>query len=256
MVKRFPDVTILAQPRNLGVSGGRNVGLRQAVACGVDYIFHIDNDVEVQPDTIAQLVELAEQRPDVGVVGTMMYFKNDPTLIQNYGGYICYRQHILLPLGWMVRDVGQFDSPIEIDMVAGGAMLTRRQVFERVGYFDDSYIGYGLEDTDFCVRVRRAGWRLFCNPRAKTFHAFHATHRYNYRRKYLESRNAILFLRRYGRLADWMKYLFFAVAGLPYAFVREAVRGNLGGVRGKAEGLIDALIGRDGRAVEVFRTPD
>jgi GT2 family glycosyltransferase len=254
--EKFPKVKILPQRTNLGVSEGRNVGIRRAVASGVDYIFHLDNDIEVQPETIGELVRVAEGRRDIGIVGTMMYFKSDPTLIQNLGGYICYRQHILLPVGWMERDRGQFTDPIEIDMVAGGAMLTRREVFEQVGYFDGGYIGYGLEDTDFCVRVRRAGWRLLCNPRAKTLHHFHLTHKYNYRRKYLESRNAVLFLRKYGRSIDWAKYLFFAIAGLPYAFIREASHGNLGGVYGKAQGLLDALMRREDRAMRVFLSPD
>jgi hypothetical protein len=82
------------------------------------------------------------------------------------------------------------------------------------------------------------------------------THKYNYRRKYLESRNAVLFLRKYGRSIDWAKYLFFAIGGLPYAFIREALRGNLGGVYGKAQGLFDALMRRDDRAIRVFRSAD
>jgi GT2 family glycosyltransferase len=254
--KKFPTVKILPQKTNLGVSEGRNAGIREAVASGIDYVFHIDNDIEVQPETIGELVRVAEGRRNIGIVGTIMYFKSDPTLIQNLGGYICYRQHILLPIGWMERDRGQFTEPIEIDMVAGGAMLTRREVFQQVGYFDDGYIGYGLEDTDFCVRVRRAGWKLFCNPRAKTLHDFQVTHKYNYRRKYLESRNAVFFLRKYGRFVDWAKYLFFAIAGLPYAFIREALRGNLRGVYGKAQGLFDALMRRDDRAIRVFRSAD
>jgi GT2 family glycosyltransferase len=254
--KNFPLVTILSQRSNLGVSEGRNVGIRQAIASGVDYIFHIDNDIEVTPETIGELVRLAEKRPDVGIVGTIMYFKSDPTLIQNIGGRICYRQHVLLPVAWMERDRGQYTSPVEVEMVAGGAMLTRCEVFRQVGYFDGGYLGYGLEDTDFCVRVRHAGWKLLCNPRAKAFHNFHVTHKYNYRRKYLESRNAVLFLRKYGRLIDWAKYLFFALAGLPYAFIREASRGNLGGVYGKAQGLFDALIRRDERAMRVFLSSD
>jgi GT2 family glycosyltransferase len=254
--KKFSNVKILPQKTNLGVSEGRNVGIREAVASGIDYVFHIDNDIEVQPETVGELLRVAEGRSDIGIVGTMMYFKNDPSLIQNLGGYICYRQHILLPIGWMERDRGQFTSPIEIDMVAGGAMLTRREVFQQVGYFDSGYIGYGLEDTDFCVRVRQAGWRLFCNPRAKTLHDFHLTHKYDYRRKYLESRNAVFFLRKYGRPIDWAKYLFFSIGGLPYAFIREASRGNLKGVYGKAQGLFDALIRREDRAIRVFRSTD
>jgi GT2 family glycosyltransferase len=252
----FPTVTILAQQRNLGASEGRNVGIRRAVAAGVDYVFNIDNDIEVYPETVGELVRVAEKRPDVGIVGTMMYFKHDPTLIQNVGARICFRQSVHLAVGWRQRDRGQFVEPIEVDMVGSGAMLTRRQVFEEAGYFDANYLGSGLDDTDFCMKVRRGGWKVVCNPQAKILHDFHFNHKYTYRRKYLESHNAVLFLRKYGRATDWAKYLFFAVGGLPYAFVREAVRGNLEGVSGKAQGIFDSLARREDKAMQVFLSHD
>jgi GT2 family glycosyltransferase len=254
--KKFPRVKILPQTTNLGASEGRNVGIRRALASGVKYVFNIDNDIEVQPKTIGELIRIAEQRSDVGIVGTMMYFKNDPSLIQNVGAQIIFRQNVHLPIGWLQRDRGQFIEPIEVDMVGSGAMLTRKEVFEQAGYFDAGYLGCQLDDTDFCMKVHRAGWKIVCNPRAKIFHDFYFNHRYSYRRKYLESHNAVLFLRKYGRSIDWAKYLFFAIGGLPYAFIREIFQGNLGGVFGKAQGLLDALSGREHRAVQVFLSRD
>lgn len=252
----FPAVEILAQNHNLGASEGRNVGIRRAVSAGADYVFNIDNDIEVYPDTVGELVRVAEERPDVGIVGTMMYFKDDPTLIQNVGARICFRQSVHLAVGWRQRDRGQFIEPIEVDMVGSGAMLTRRQVFEQAGYFDASYLGSGLDDTDFCMKARRSGWKIVCNPRAKILHDFHFNHKYTYRRKYLESHNAVVFLHKYGSASNWAKYLFFAIGGLPYAFVREAFRGNLGGVSGKARGIFDTLAGRHEKAMQVFRSRD
>jgi GT2 family glycosyltransferase len=254
--QKFPKVKILPQITNLGASEGRNIGIRHALASGVKYVFNIDNDIEVQPETIGELICLAEQRFDVGIVGPMMCFKDDPCLIQNVGAQISFRQNVHLPIGWQQHDRGQFIEPIEVDMVGSGAMLTRGQVFEQGGYFDAGYLGCQLDDTDFCMRVRRAGWKIVCNPRAKILHDFHFNHRYTYRRKYLESHNAVLFLRKYGRSIDWAKYLFFAIGGLPYAFIRESFQGNLGGVFGKAQGLLDALLGREHRALQVFQSRD
>jgi GT2 family glycosyltransferase len=254
--KQFPLVKILPQKTNLGASEGRNVGIRHALASGVKYVFNIDNDIEVHPKTIGELIRIAEQRSDVGIVGTMMYFKHDPTLIQNVGAQIAFRQNVHLPIGWLQRDRGQFIEPIEVDMVGSGAMLTRSEVFQQAGYFDAGYLGCQLDDTDFCMKVRRAGWKILCNPRAKIAHDFYFNHRYSYRRKYLESHNAVLFLRKYGRSTDWAKYLFFALGGLPYAFGREMFQGNLGGVLGKAQGLFDALLKREQRAMQVFLSRD
>jgi GT2 family glycosyltransferase len=252
----FPAVTILAQNTNLGASEGRNVGIRHALASGVDYVFNIDNDIDVRSDTIRELVHVAEERRDVGIVGTMMYFKDDPSRIQNVGARIQFRQNIHVPIGWLQHDKGQFRDSMEVDMVGSGAMLTRATVLAEVGLFDAGYLGCQLDDTDFCMKVRRAGWKIVCNPRAQILHDFHFNHRYTYRRKYLESHNAVLFLRKYGRSSDWLSYLFFAIVGLPYALVRQGFRGNVGGVLGKAQGLLDALLRREQRAVRVFQSRD
>jgi GT2 family glycosyltransferase len=253
---RFPDVAILAQGTNLGASEGRNIGIRHALASGVDYVFNIDNDIDVQPGTIGELIGVAEQRPDVGIVGPMMHFKDDPSLIQNVGARIRFHQNVHVPIGWLQRDRGQFAEPLEVDMVGSGAMLTRATVLEGVGQFDAGYLGCQLDDTDFCMKVRRAGWKIVCNPRARILHDFHFNHKYTYRRKYLESHNAVLFLRKYGRATDWARFLFFAIGGLPYAFAREAFTGNLHGVFGKARGLLDALLRREQRALRVFQSSD
>ncbi len=62
-----------------------------------------------------------------------MYFKDDPTRIQNVGARICFRQNVHAPIGWQQRDQGQFVQPIEVDMVGSGAMLTRREALRRWG---------------------------------------------------------------------------------------------------------------------------
>jgi GT2 family glycosyltransferase len=250
----FPAVVVLVQPCNLGPGQGRNVGIRRAVASGVDYIFNVDNDIEIFPDTVTILIEAAKGHPDVGVVGPMINFRSQPDVIHNVGGRVRFRQNLVEPIGWLEHDHGQFSQPLYVDVVGSAAMLTRREVFQQIGFFDADYIGYGLEDTDFCVKARRSGWTVMCDPRAKVRHDFQFNHKYTYRRKYLEARNAIIFLRKYGRWMDWGKYLIFAIGGLPYAFVREACHGNAGGVLGKARGLFDALMGSDGRAIEVFRS--
>jgi GT2 family glycosyltransferase len=252
----FPSVVVLAQEHNLGPGQGRNVGIRRAMALCADYIFNLDNDIEIFPETVGTLIETAEQDPDVGVVGAMMYFRDRPNVIQNVGGQVRFRQNVVYSIGWLEPDHGQFNRPFQVDMVGSAAMLTRRKVFEQVGYFDDGYIGYGLEDTDFCTKVRLSGWKVVCNPWAKVRHDFRFNHKYTYRRKYLEARNAVFYLHKYGRSIDWAKFLFFSVGGLPYAFLRELLHGNVGGVVGKAQGLFDAMIGRNGRAIEVFRSPE
>jgi hypothetical protein len=191
----FPNVTIIAERENHGASEGRNIGIRRALEQNPDYVFNIDNDIDVFPATISELVAAAAARPDAGVVGTMMYFKDKPDLIQNVGAAIRFKQNIHAPIGWRETDRGQYQDILDVDMVGSGAMLTRSDDFRTVGMFDGGYLGCQLDDTDFCMKVRAAGYRVYCNPRAKILHDFDYQHKYTFRRKYLEAHNAVLFVK-------------------------------------------------------------
>src|SRR5262249_6710666 len=160
------------------------------------------------------------------------YDKRD--MIQTAGNYIDWTQNLVSSRGAHQRDTGQLEECAEVHYVGAGAMLTRRIVFEKAGLLDAGFYGYGYEDADFRLRVKRAGYKVVCCTRSKVWHRpFSGIGAYSFKKKYLESRNAIRFLRMYGDRASWVKFSFYAIGGLCYAAVREGARGNIMGVIGK-----------------------
>jgi hypothetical protein len=92
------------------------------------------------------------------------------------------------------------------------------------------------------------------NLRSKVWHRpFSGIGRYSFKKKYLESRNVIRFLKTYGNRRSWAKFVFYAVTGLIYASIREGIRGNFMGVVGKARGLYDGLRGREDFAYDLLK---
>ena len=160
----FPDVDLVRSRRNLGFGGGANLGIRQALALGADFVWLLNNDAIPAAGTLgALLAETGDRR--VGIVGGVLVDPADPEAVLAWGGGVVSPLAITTPL----------DGPGRMpDYVEGSCMLIRRGVFESVGLFDERFFFY-YEDADLCRRAREAGWRLAVAPGARVAHAVGAS---------------------------------------------------------------------------------
>ena len=98
---------------------------------------------------------------------------------------------------------------------------------KQLDLLDETFYGLGYEDTDFCMRAVRSGYRVVYVPRAVMWHVGSATiGRYSPHKKYCEAVNSVYLVRRYGTLKDRAKFAFFVGFGLIYALIVQSVRGN------------------------------
>ena len=134
LVKRdFPQVRYIYSPVNLRFAGGNNLAIKQAMAEGFDYVLLLNNDTVVDRSFLKFWVEA----------------------IQAFG------------IGQ--KDDGQFDKVKEVSFLNGACLLIKAEVVAKIGMLDEDYFLYG-EDVDFCLRARKAGYRLVYEPRAKIWH--------------------------------------------------------------------------------------
>jgi GT2 family glycosyltransferase len=252
--ERFADrVTLIRNERNLGAPRARNQGIRRALTGGVDFVFTLDNDLTMAPDAIAVLVDVLRRNPGAAMAGALILDHARPDVILSAGHRINWTQNLVRSLGANQRFRGQFRGAWEVDYAGSGALLTRAEYLRRYGAFDERYLGYGYEDTDFGLQAVARGWKVLCCADARVWHRPHSgIGRYSYRKKYLEARNAVVFMKRHGNLFRWSKYLFYVLLGFGYAAVREGLRGNFAGVRGKMRGFIDGLRGREDLAYRLL----
>jgi GT2 family glycosyltransferase len=207
----FPDAHIIELDRNLGYAGNNNAGITAALALEADWIFLLNEDTILAADCLLRLVEAGESDRRIAVVGPMVYHHDEPTVIQSAGGRLGrYWQSTHIAQNQV--DQGQFVEPNEVDWISGCAIMIRGAAVEQVGMLDGRFFYY-WEDTEWCLRIRRGGWRIMHVPKAKLWHK--GVQR-NYRPQplvtYYSSRNRLLMLAKHHAppvvwLYSWMQIL-------------------------------------------------
>ena len=237
-----PKITLIENPQNLGVTGGRNSGFKAAVKQGVDYILSLDNDARIDAKAIDELIAVANTNPRIGILGPKTYHDDGSGLLQCTGGKITYKQNVTAERGTNECDRGQYDNIEDVDYFPGCAFIARRQVFEALNFLDENFQGYGHEDTDFCTRAAHIGYRIIYVPKAVIWHGGSSTiGSYSPRKKYLEAINSMYYVRKYGNPLQKAKYFLYAVIGLIPALIVQTRYNNQEAVLAKAKGLWHGL---------------
>lgn len=218
----YPDKTFIQTGANLGFTGGNNVGIRHALEKGADYVLLLNNDTIVAPDFISVMVEVMEQNPDVGVAGPMIYYFSAPETIWSAGGKIDWARGLTSMIGVNEDDKSQYGlSPRQTDFVTGCALMAKRAVWEKAGLLDDKFFMY-YEETEWCVRATRAGYKIMLIPAAMIWHKISLEARATSPRTYYYmTRNRLLFLHRtHAGYASW----FYTLSEYARTFLSWSVR--------------------------------
>jgi GT2 family glycosyltransferase len=172
---RYPAVTLLRNRENLGYAGGNNVGIRWALAQGVEYIGILNNDVNLAPDFLVPLLAALEKDAKAGAVTPLVADMANPDKVWALGAAVngrtatVARQHSgERAADWRVAE------PFEVDVASGTALLARRQVFEKAGLLDEAFYLY-YEEVEWCLRLRQAGYRILAVPSSVVWHKVSAT---------------------------------------------------------------------------------
>lgn len=189
---------------NLGFGGGCNVGLRYALrdkAC--QFLWLLNNDTVVEPDSLSALVDLVQRRPDLGPCGSLIRCYRDPKLIQARGGYgYCpWTGRARRSQRRTVESIDAIDAPA-ISFVSGASMLVSRTFVESIGLIEESYFLY-YEELDWAMRAKKR-FSLGYSPQSIIYHKEGATIGSNSNRrqrsplsdKYL-SHSKVLFTKRF-----------------------------------------------------------
>jgi GT2 family glycosyltransferase len=164
----YPEVQVLNLTKNLGYAGNNNVGIQEAMKQGAEWVFILNEDTILAPDCLDQLINTAETDPRTGIVGPMVYHHDEPNVIQSAGVYINNNWRAF-HIGQNQIDCGKFPIPRNVDAISGCAILIRRQVIEDVGFLDERFYYY-WEETEWCLRARKADWNITHVPAAKLWH--------------------------------------------------------------------------------------
>ncbi len=237
----FPAVRQLRVEENRGISWGLNHGIRWARESGYDYVLLMNNDIEVDREMLQRLVVAMEEHPSAGCAGPKCYYHGDRERIWSAGGSLRWRETVTRERGDGELDRGQYDRTEFVPYINGCAMLVRGTALEQVPYWDPVYY-LGVEDADFCVRLKQAGWRCLYVHDAHLWHMIsHSIGVYRPTRTFHTGRSSAIYLRRYARPWHWARVLAFALVAIPAATLRELPRRNVRAVYEKWRGFWHGL---------------
>lgn len=190
VAKRYPQVRLIRNERNLGFAAGNNVGLRAAKG---DVLVLLNQDVIVKPDWLTALVDaLADEQ--VGIVGAKL-LEADGRTLSHGGGYLQWPLAMGLHTGTGEVDQGQHEKAMDVEYVTAASLALKRSVLDGIGLLDERFYPAFYEDVDLCWQARRAGWRVRYEPRAVALHDEASSTRHHWpSRHYYHYRNRLLFV--------------------------------------------------------------
>jgi GT2 family glycosyltransferase len=171
---------VIRNRRNLGFAAACNIGAEHSSG---GYLFFLNPDCVLEPDSVKHLVGVLDECPDVGMVGGVLV---NPDGTEQAGG----RRAVPTPWRSLVRTFGLScladrwprlfldfhlhkqplpTHPIEVEAISGACMLVRREAMRGVGYWDEGYFLH-CEDLDLCMAVRRKGWKIMFVPDVRIVH--------------------------------------------------------------------------------------
>ncbi len=161
VTQKYPYVLILTLDKNHGYAYAINRGIEKSQG---EYIFILNNDVVLHPDCLKNLIESISQDKTVGAIGGKIYFKYQEKTFTSSGGYFN-------PWTTSVKQTLNPDDKDmrKIDWIHGCAILFPKKIIEAVGFWDEGFFLY-FEDTDFCTRIKKAGYKILYYPKATLWH--------------------------------------------------------------------------------------
>lgn len=201
--EKFDGIMVIDSPRNGGFSYGNNIGFEQAKG---RYILVLNPDTEIFANTLKKCSDYMDAHQNIGVIGPRVLLANgqqQSSMIR----FFSLKQligSIFLPGSLMRRTTVLGDPRYAalssndkhfVDSISGCYMFIRRQILENVGGFDTRFFMYG-EETEWCYRIRKAGYDIAYNPDIEILHHGAASTGHESEWKSVEmARGHILFLR-------------------------------------------------------------
>jgi GT2 family glycosyltransferase len=170
--KKSPGVRLIENSVNLGFAKANNQAL--SVSKG-RYLLLLNPDAQAKDEAIPKMLFFMETHPEAGVVGAQL-LNADESKQNSIANFPSLATELLNKslLRWFFPEKfpgkeTDYPDPVEVDSVIGACMLVRREAMEQVGLLDEKFFLF-LEETDWCYRMKKAGWKIYHIPQAEVLH--------------------------------------------------------------------------------------
>lgn len=188
----YPDVEIIRLDKNYGFAEGYNKTLKQVKA---DYFILLNSDVEVTPGWIEPIISLMESDEGIGVCQPKLLAYHNKQQFEYAGACGGWIDSLGYPFarGRLFEecemDNGQYNDSCEVFWATGAAMFVKSSIWNELNGFDGFFFAH-QEEIDFCWRVQKAGYKVFCCPQSVVYHVGGGTlPKTNHHKTFLNFRN-------------------------------------------------------------------
>jgi GT2 family glycosyltransferase len=160
-------IRLIRNNKNLGFASGNNLGVNYARG---EYFVLLNVDTEVHTKWLAELVAVMQSDLTIGAAQAKLLSLDDKSIFDSAGDYLDFYGFSFRRGGdWVEKDSGQYDTIQDIFSARGAALITRKEIVQQIGLFDDDYF-LAFEDIDFCWRVKLYGKRVTFVPNSIVYH--------------------------------------------------------------------------------------
>jgi GT2 family glycosyltransferase len=166
--KEYPRVNYIKNRENLGFSRANNQAIARAKGKN---ILLLNSDTEVLPGSLGKMVKFSTSHPEIGVIGSKL-LNRDGSLQYSFGKFpttFATALRLFLPPSKRKYVLHGYGKAHPVDWVSGASFMVKKEVIEKVGPLDEDYFMY-YEETDWCYRIKGAGWEVFYFPGARVIH--------------------------------------------------------------------------------------
>lgn len=224
LLYQFPEVVLIQLDDNLGAAKASNIGFEFALGQGAEYILRLDSDTVVDPAFVLILMNKVTDDPKIGVLSPKIYYYEPPDEIW-FAGANQHPCHFGAIHGHRHEKDNPHNSQVrEIDYAWGAAMLIKGEVLEKSGGFDPDFFVY-YEEVDFCLRVKKLGYKLVFIPDSHVWHKVGSSAN-NAWTAYHWNRSKMLLYRKHAKSS--IHLIFLISFALLYAVISPVIRGKSG----------------------------
>lgn len=178
MVKeKFPQVRLIENDINRGFATANNQVINESES---KYVLLLNNDTLVLPNALDKMVEFMDKHEDAGALGCKLLnpdgslqfsLRTFPTIVTSFFESSFFQNLFLVNCFAKKYKLANWDynSIREVDQPMGSCLMLRREVFSRIGLLDENLFLF-FEDVDLCLRIKKAGWKIYYLPDAKIIH--------------------------------------------------------------------------------------
>jgi len=238
-IKRaFPDIKLIENKTNLGYAKGNNIGISWSQKQNFNYFLILNNDVVVTHGFLNGLMRTIGGK-NVGICGPKTLYFHNKKIINAAGGEIDWRLGEPRCIGHLQKDNGQLDKQKEVEFLPGSCLLIKKEVFDKIGFLPTDYF-FGFEDVDFCLRAKKAGFKIVFVPNSVIYHKESISIGQNSPLKdYYYFRNCLIFMKRWVKSPEWYKFLLFYHLKILKTIFKYLVSGRFANVKAIKTGCLD-----------------